>query len=385
MVEVKNETCKRVDHRSYWIDTMFKIVSPVVDSLANKELQEKMPLEGKEDRSDYSYLEAFGRSLAGIAPWLESVQTNPIENKKRKEMAELARKAIEAATDRSSPDFMNFSQGFQPIVDAAFFAHALLRAPQELFQKLDEKTRKNVVQSLKSTRTRKPGASNWLLFSAMIETFLYSVGEEWDPMRIDYAIKQHEQWYKGDGLYGDGAEFHMDYYNSFVIQPMLVDIIETLVDEYPDWLILKEGIIERAQRFAVIQERSISPEGTFPVVGRSIAYRFGVFQHLSQMALQHRLSQEINPAQVKCALTAVIERMIEAPGTFTDDGWLRIGFCGYQPDIGEAYISTGSLYLCSTVFLALGLPEDDPFWLGEAEWTAVKAWSGKAFLIDRAL
>ena len=122
-------------------------------------------------------------------------------------------------------------------------------------------------------------------------------------------------------MYGDGADFHMDYYNSFVIQPMLVDIIELDRDQSSDWKDMKERVINRAKRFAVIQERSISPEGTFPVVGRSITYRFGAFQHLAQMALQQRLDESLQPAQIRCALTAVIRKVIEMPDTF-DVRWL---------------------------------------------------------------
>ncbi|WEG13693.1 DUF2264 domain-containing protein [Pullulanibacillus sp. KACC 23026] len=383
MIKIKRIQSK--NHRRYWVNTMLQIVLPVIEALSERRLKEQMPIKGKVDRTDVSHLEAFGRSLAGIAPWLETISEDGEENAMRVRAAECARCAIDAATDPGSPDFMNFSSGFQPIVDAAFFAHALIRSPKELYGKLNNRVKQNVIKALKSTRSRKPGFSNWLLFSAMIETFFYSIGEEWDPMRVDFALKQHEQWYKGDGLYGDGPEFHMDYYNSFVIQPMLVDIIETIGEEYEDWERLREGIINRAIRYATIQERSISPEGTFPVVGRSIAYRFGVFQHLSQMALQHRLMEELDPSQVRCALTAVIQRLVEAPGTFDEKGWLQVGFCGYQPDIGEMYISTGSLYLCSTVFLALGLPESDPFWQGEAAWTSLRAWSGQSFLIDHAL
>jgi hypothetical protein len=60
--------------------------------------------------------------------------------------------------------------------------------------------------------------------------------------------------------------------------------------------------------------------------------------------------------------------------------------CGHQPGIGETYISTGSLYLCSVALLPLGLPASDPFWSAPPQpWTAVKAWSGQAFPIDHAL
>jgi len=147
-----------------------------------------------------------------------------------------------------------------------------------------------------------------------------------------------------------------------------------------------ETALKRAKRYAVIQEKLISPEGTFPAIGRSLAYRFGAFQHLAQMTLQHQLDGELKPSQVRGALLAVIKRMIEAPGTFDEKGWLRIGFCGHQPNIGEGYISTGSLYLCSVGLLPLGLPPSDPFWTdAPAEWSSKKIWSGKDTPADHAV
>ncbi len=107
---------------------------------------------------------------------------------------------------------------------------------------------------------------------------------------------------------------------------------------------------------------------------------------LAQTALQHNLPQELKPAQVRSALTTVIQRMIEIPGTFDSNGWLTIGFCGHQPDIAESYISTGSLYLCSVGLLALGLPREDPFWADKyTDWTAKKIWNGENLPADHAL
>lgn len=48
-------------------------------------------------------------------------------------------------------------------------------------------------------------------------------------MRIDYALTAHMKWYKGDVWYGD--DFNMNYYNSFVIQPMLADILAEVAEE----------------------------------------------------------------------------------------------------------------------------------------------------------
>lgn len=375
--------------REYWLQSMLKIASPVLQNLKNKSLKKVMPVEMKEgtNRQQFTHLEALSRLLVGMAPWLERKSENKEEEALRMEYGELARIAIDAGTDPHSPDYMNFSTDFQPIVDTAFLAHAFLRAPDELWKKLSGRVKNNVILAMKATRTKKPIFSNWLLFSALIEAFLYKVGEkDWDPMRIDFAVKQFDQWYLGDGVYSDGPEFHYDYYNSFVIHPMLVDLLETVGEEYTDWLGKKETFMERSKRYAVIQERMISPEGTFPPVGRSIAYRFGVFQTLAHHALRKDLPKTLAPEQVRSALTQVIKRTLEAPGTFKESGWLTIGFCGHQPGIGEGYISTGSVYLCAAVFLPLGLAESDPFWSNSSmEWTAKRAWSGNNFPIDHCL
>ncbi len=366
--------------RSYWVDTMLKIAGPVIFALEKDSLRKKMPVEYKnkaDKREQYTYLEAFGRTLCGIAPWLACKGLDSDEEQKRQRLAAAAKAAIKNAVTPGSADFMNFDTGAQPIVDAAFLCHGLLRAFDELFEPLEDETKKNLILQLKKTRTRKPFHNNWLLFSAMIEAFLYKAGEaDWDPMRVDYAIKQHMQWYKGDGVYGDGDNFCFDYYNSFVIQPMLVDILNTVGQEYDDWAVKKEPVQKRFSHFASVLESLIAPDGTYPVIGRSCAYRFGAFQALSQAALQECLEPGISYGQVRCALTAVIKKVMEFEN-FDQNGWLKIGVCGSQPEIGETYISTGSLYLCTTVFLPLGLPASHPFWTEkDCPWTAKKIWSG---------
>ena len=143
----------------------------------------------------------------------------------------------------------------------------------------------------------------------------------------------------------------------------------------------------RMQRFAEIQERMIAPDGSYPLIGRSITYRLGAFQALSQAALCGILPEETSPASVRCALTAVIRRHMAADGNFDSKGWLTLGFCGHQPEVAERYISTGSLYLCTTVFLALGLEPENSFWSDPAEaWSGLKAWSGSRDVrLDKAI
>ena len=378
------------DDRAYWLSVVTRITEPVLSSLSQRKLKATMPVETPhgniEDRKQYTYLEACGRLLTGISPWLESGGSTGQEGDLRRRYSALARESIAAAVDPASPDYMNFTHGAQPVVDAAFLALAVLRAPSALWEKLDASTKTHLVDALRSTRVIRPGFNNWLLFSATIEAFLASVGQPWDAMRVDYAVRQHEEWYKGDGLYGDGAEFHWDYYNSFVIHPMLLATVETLSRFSPAWNGFHPAIVTRAQRYAVIQERLIGPDASYPAIGRSLAYRFGAFHLLADMSLRRQLPESITPAQVRTALTSVIRRMIEAPGTFDDRGWLTVGFCGHQPAIAEPYISTGSLYLCTAALLPLGLPAADPFWSDPPQpWTSRKVWSGENVHADHAI
>jgi hypothetical protein len=193
-------------------------------------------------------------------------------------------------------------------------------------------------------------------------------------------------WYKGDGVYGDGTSFHWDYYNSFVIHPMMLNILDTISKASKAWESFGPEVLVRAQRYAAIQERIIGPDGAFPPIGRSLCYRFGAFHLLAEISRRRQLPTGISPAQVRSALTAVMRHMIEAPGTFDQRGWLTVGFYGHQPSIAESYISTGSGYLCSAAWLPLGLPEADPFWSGPAvPWTSKKVWSGDQVNADQAI
>ena len=374
--------------RKQWIDAMCKIVTPVLDMLEQGKLKQSLPLTFHEERKAFAPLEAFGRSMLGLAPWLEA-DSEILDEEERTRQAVYRAKAvrcIEMATNPESPDFMLFDEGGQPLVDAAFLAHALVRAPKALAAALPEETRKHLADALRSTRKIPAYNSNWLFFSAMVEAFLYEVTGEWEFDRVEYALARHKEWFKGDAQYGDGENFHLDYYNSFVIQPMMMQVLDIMKKHGVQGYEFLDVQTRRYTRYAEQLERFISPEGTYPIVGRSIAYRFGAFQALSDAAYRHLLSEKLHPAQVRCALTAVIDRQINAPQTFDGNGWLQIGIYGHQPSIGERYISTGSLYLCSAAFIALGLPSDDPFWADPDEpWTNKKVWMGLEIPIDKAL
>ncbi|HEV2393866.1 MAG TPA: DUF2264 domain-containing protein [Verrucomicrobiae bacterium] len=387
--ESKPQDPTGADERRYWVSIAEKLARPVLANLAQGQLRSKMPIEERpgSNRAACTHLEAFGRLLCGISPWLSLDDPPESERALQRELIHLAQVSLDKATDPHSPDFMNFTQGGQPLVDTAFLAQGILRAPGVLWKALKPRVREQVLAAFKSSRAiATPASNNWVMFAATIEAALLEFGEPTLEERLENCARKMLGWYVGDGVYGDGEFFHFDYYNSFVIQPMLLDVLSVLKRRDARFVAAYETILQRAKRFAQIQERLIAPDGTFPSLGRSTAYRFGAFQTLALIAWLRELSGNIKPAQVRCALTAVIRKMMEAAGTFDATGWLQIGFCGHQPALGERYISTGSLYLCSAGLLPLGLPPTAEFWNAPAErWTSQKIWSGENLPPDHAL
>ena len=387
--KVKSKKSAVLNDRQFWIQQMDKMVRPVLQNLANDSLRIAMPkvtsvhVDNKEHRIKVQYVEVLGRVLSGIAPWLQLEDGAAEEVALRKQYREWALSGLKNALDSNAKDFMNFDIGGQQLVDASYVALAVVRAPW-LWENLDKKNQTLLMKSIITTRKFKPVFSNWLLFSAMNEAFLAKFGYDWDPMRVDYALQQMEQWYTGDGMYTDGTSFAFDYYNSYVIHPYLAALSEIIGKKTNAYKDMFEKIKKRNERYAIIQERLINADGTYPATGRSIIYRGAAFHHLADMALRKALPKQLSAEQVRCALTAVIRKTLESPTTYKN-GWLTIGLYGEQPELGDFYNNQGSPYIASNIFLPLGLPASDPFWANPpAKWSAQKIWSGENFKNDHS-
>lgn len=378
--------------RQTWVDALNKIATPVIKNMADGTFKQNFPFESLStdpDRREVSYLEAFGRTICGIAPWLELGPDETPEGQQRAQMIDWAVKGLANAVNPKSADYLRFKANHhrQPLVDAAFLAEGLLRAPKQLWGNLDKTAQKNLIKELKASRGIEAYESNWLLFASIIEAALLEFDGSCDEKRLNHGVERFcDGWYKGDAWYGDGPDFHLDYYNSLVIQPMLTEVLMVMDKHQMKHANLLAGQQQRLGRYGEQQERLISPEGTYPAIGRSITYRFGSFHAMSDAALLHLLPSHLNPAQVRCALTSVISRQLSQPNTFDQNGWLRVGFTGSQIHMSEDYINTGSEYLCCAAFCALGLPADDAFWSNPyAEWTNRKAWTNKEVSADHAI
>ena len=397
----KKQAKQEQTEREYWCEQAWKMAQPVLENMAKGELQKNMKVEVSPNWDGRSkkvaYMETFGRLMAGLAPWLALPDTLPLnatdadrkELEQRKQLREWALAAYKHAVDPESPDYLAWRGHGQALVDAAYVAESLIRGYDALWMPLDDMTKQRYLEEFQQLRRVEPPYTNWFLFSSTIESFLAKAfgKQAYDDYRVMTTIRKVEEWYVGDGWYADGPVFAFDYYTSYVFHAMYLETLQNMIDakantrlEYKKYY---DRELKRAQKFAIILERFISPEGTFPVIGRSTPYRMAAMQPLALMAWYQKLPKDLTNGQVRAALTQVMHRMYDQQNNYNDAGFLTIGFCGSQPGTADWYTNNGSLYMTSLSLMPLGLPADHDFWTCKAEpWTQVKAWGGQPFPKD---
>jgi len=380
-----------VADRAFSLALLQRMAEPVLDRMSRGRLrQEWSPeLSPTWDGRDVgvAYLEGFARLLDGIAPWLALPVDDTPEGQLRARLRQQALQALEHAVDPASPDYLTWKGEGQTLVDSAFLTSALLRAPDALWTPLNSTTKARLVQEIKALRAIDPPYQNWILFASMNEAFLFSIGEDWDPMRVSLSVRKFLEWYAGDGWYGDGARFHFDYYNSYVIQPMLVQILGTMAAGQPRWGLNATEQLDlatrRAQRYCEHLERLIGPDGAYAAIGRSLTYRTAVHQPLGHLAWLEKLPETLPVGQVRAATMAAQRRVFADASNFDGDGFFTIGFARHQPSLGDSYSNAGSMYIASESLIAMGLPPTHPYWTAEPlPWTMRRAFSGQDFRKD---
>lgn len=390
-ISAKKKTIQQSD-RQYWCSLAYKMAQPVLENMAKGELQKNMQTEFSPSFDNRNkkvlYMECFGRLMAGVAPWLTLPDDATAEGKQRKQLREWALASYKNAVDPQSPDYLCWGIGGQNLVDAAYIAESFLRAYDTLWKPLDEVTKKRYLAEFAKLRHIDPPYTNWLLFSSTIESFMAKAGGDFDEYRVNSACRKVEEWYVGDGWYADGPVFAFDYYSSYVFHPMYLETLQAMVDAKVnsrlDYQKYYDRELKRCQKYSIILERFISPEGTFPAFGRSIPYRMATMQPLALMAWYQKLPKDLSNGQVRAALTKVLHRMFDQENNFNEKGYLSIGFCGNgQKNVADWYTNNGSLYMTTLAFMPLGLPADHPFWTDAAQpWTQVKAWNNQQFPKD---
>jgi hypothetical protein len=362
------------DSMSYndWLAHFIKIVNPVLEAYENKNLitcwNPQFP-PGALDRNHAACarVEMLARVMLGAAP-LFSIEGNA--------EVDILQKRIVGMVDVAFQEkYIEISGGEQLLIEFGNIAWAFVRSPQ-FWKRISSGSCAAIVNYMRAMVKKYPAHNNnWLLYKSVIHVFLNETRE------ARSLLAAFESFYVGDGWYKDGSVFHMDYYNSFVITPLLVDIYKKLG--------LKDGLARacaRLGRQAVWLERQIGPDGTFPIFGRSMVYRTAVFHALVYACVAGCLPPTLRPSQIRCGLSGVLERMFGATSNnFDEHGFLHLGFLGHDPELANIYSNSGSCYFALVIFAVLGLDPRHEFWSGPAcDWTQKRAWTGQSVLKDIA-
>jgi len=219
-----------------------------------------------------------------------------------------------------------------------------MRAPKQLLNTMETDTRSRLITALETERKVEAPSNNWLLFAALNEALLRRLGVFWDQRRVDYALREHQSWYLGDGTYGDGPQYHADFYNSFVIHPFLLSLMDELQDE-PAWkrwlppslrehagmLSSRSAVSRLTASFLLLAARSLIEEAPFTSLRKWHAAAF--------------CRQNFHRLRCDALSLAVQQRTLNATGTFSAEGWLQIGLAGHQPSLAKIHFDGQPLSL----------------------------------------
>lgn len=358
-----------------WEKYLLQVVMPILEDYSNCQLSQKLEPKVVPGNLDNAIVEAVSRSLMGISAWLENEEYSP----QKAEARQIVKQVMINIGNRE--EGFNFSDHKQKLVEAGHLSYAMKMAPNTLFNCLSSDQKENLIEVIIESRTIVPHLNNWLLFSAVRESMLHKLGYDYNQFVIENAGLALNDWYIGDGVFKDGIYNAYDYYNSIVIQPLAYELLE----EERFQAVFKHDPIKIFKRQMVHQERAISSTGEYAFHGRSLVYRCGVFHHLAKMSLESIIDETLSRSGIKNALSEVVKQYFENFSIFDEDGILIKGVVAKQESITEPYVSIGSLYMCSLIFLVLGIDKDDEFWTGNDSWTSKKIWLGQEACLDKKI
>ncbi len=388
--------------RAQWLSILLSIVNPVINGFVNKNIKSVFPIhfsahlpknDKKRNHKEIVFIELFCRTLLGISMLFQSE-----ESIHKDHLTDLFNNTIFMINTVFSNylDFYHSSIDHQIIVEMANCALAFIRAPH-LWNSLHPLIKNNILNIMYYSITKfKPHMNNWLLFEALIEIFLYKNNKIKVLNKTLFNLRIIESLYVGDGWYKDGAIFHMDFYNSYVILPFLITIYNELyIINYQNQNIVYKNLYNKTllkiQRQSEFLERLIGPDGSFPIFGRSAVYRTAIFHALVTNVYISELPNTLSYGQVRAGLNAVIQNMFQNKKIKIVDeyGFLTYGFSGFQPEMADEYSNSGSIYFALLIFMPLGLDENHIFWSSDTkciqDWSQKKLYNGNSINRDKSI
>lgn len=277
----------------------------------------------------------------------------------RPDLVERAARALHAGSCRGAVEsWPRLQPHGQEVVEAAAIALGLHLSRDHLWDLLDEQTRDQLVDWLGGGRGSCGADNNHVLFPALLQAFLGSVGAPHDPTEVDRALTRIEDFYVGDGWYTDGVGRRFDHYSGWAMH-----LYPLLIARMSDLPAMQQLYAQRLARFLEDYQHLVGPSGAPVHQGRSLIYRWAVTAPfwLGAMSGVSPLSHGQTRRLTGGVLKAFVDRgVVDDP--ILVDGWFR----PFAP-LAQGYSGPGSAYWVSKGFLGLLLPAEHPLWVAREE------------------
>jgi hypothetical protein len=272
------------------------------------------------------------------------------------------------------PDFWGYAAANKPTqrtVESALVADALVRCDRKILENLSPQQRSNIQKWLASCTQVPERKTNHAWFTALNHAARLALSRQFPEFQGDEAwmiedLRALDAMYGNgtDGWYSDSPDQPIyDYYNFYVFPVFPLMWGRTIGEDYPDW---NKKFQERVTLFLEKTPYFFAADGSYPLMGRSLIYRWAL---LTPLVLGYQEGLWPHSAGL---LRRIVRKNLSwhwQVGAFDEkNGKLRETFSREgSPAVREAYIDNGHPYWCMPAFSVLQIPEKDAFWTAPEE------------------
>jgi hypothetical protein len=232
-------------------------------------------------------------------------------------------------------------------------------APEVFWSPLSAKAKCDLASWLKGIEHATMYDDNWHFFVILVQEGLRRVGIRIDPDSREFHLNQIDNYYLGDGWYGDGPEGFVDHYNGYAFHTY--GLLFASLENESDCPRVRT-YVDRARSNAETFRYWFGDDGSAVPFGRSMIYRFGMASMWGALAVA---GIEALPWSEIRGLWARHVRSWLGKSITDEAGRLTLGYANSNALVVEEYSSPNSPYWAMKALLPLSLPENHPFWQAE--------------------
>ena len=273
---------------------------------------------------------------------------------------------LAAGTDPNNPErWPTFAEANQAKVEAASIALALHETRPWIWDRLQDRVKRQVLDWLAPMVGDPMPGNNWIWFQGVTEAFARTAGGEWLQQDLDRTIALTDGWYAGEGWYSDGLSGalhrNFDHYNGWAMHLYPLWFCRILGAAAPAGLL--DRYRARLRRFLEDQRLLVGGNGSPLVQGRSLTYRHATLAPLWTGALFD--ATPLAPGETRAIANRTLQHFTRH-GATDDHGLLTLGWHRPYRGVLQGYSGPASPYWASKGFIGLALPADHPVWTEEA-------------------